>query len=104
MAKINSTIYVCNSCGYESPKWLGKCPSCNEWNTFVEEKVIKSASSKKNEIKKAAEVTLLNNIEKKEISRVKSGFAELDRVLRRRICKWFFNTSWRRTRNSESLL
>lgn len=81
MTKINSTIYVCNSCGYESPKWLGKCPSCNEWNTFVEEKVIKSASSKQMQVKKPAEVTSLNKIEKKEISRIKSGFSELDRVL-----------------------
>jgi len=76
-----STIFVCNSCGYDSQKWLGKCPSCNQWNTFVEEKVIKSASTKELSIKKSAEVTSLNSIEKKEISRVKSGFSELDRVL-----------------------
>ncbi|MCI8965468.1 MAG: DNA repair protein RadA [Clostridia bacterium] len=80
MAKA-STIFVCNSCGYDSQKWLGKCPSCNQWNTFVEEKVIKSASTKELSIKKSAEVTSLNSIEKKEISRVKSGFSELDRVL-----------------------
>ena len=39
MAK-NKTVFVCSSCGYESLKWLGKCPACNEWNTFYEEKVI----------------------------------------------------------------
>ena len=39
MAK-NKTIFVCNNCGYESPKWMGKCPACNEWNSFSEEKVI----------------------------------------------------------------
>lgn len=38
----NKTAYVCNSCGYDSPKWIGKCPSCGEWNTFVEQKVGKS--------------------------------------------------------------
>ena len=80
MAK-TSTIYMCNSCGYESQKWLGKCPACNEWNTFVEEKVVKNASTKQMSVKKAAEVTALNSIEKKEIQRVKSGFSELDRVL-----------------------
>ena len=32
------TVFVCQSCGYESPKWLGKCPGCSKWNTFVEEK------------------------------------------------------------------
>ena len=47
MAK-NKTVFVCNSCGYESPKWMGKCPACGEWNSFFEEKVMntKSASGK----------------------------------------------------------
>ena len=40
MAKKSSTVFVCNQCGYESSKWLGKCPACNEWNSFVEEKQI----------------------------------------------------------------
>ena len=39
MAKKNATVFVCNNCGYESSKWLGKCPACNEWNSFFEEKV-----------------------------------------------------------------
>ena len=42
MAAKTKTIFVCNSCGYESTKWLGKCPSCNEWNTFFEEKISKN--------------------------------------------------------------
>ena len=45
MAKIK-TKYVCQSCGYENPKWLGKCPECMKWNTFVEE--IEDKSSKSN--------------------------------------------------------
>ena len=81
MAKVPVSIFVCNNCGYESPKWLGKCPACNEWNTFVEEKAVKNGQTKKVSIKKAAEVTSLNTIEKKEIVRIKSGFDELDRVL-----------------------
>ena len=44
MAK-NKTVFVCNNCGYESPKWMGKCPACGEWNSFFEEKVITSKSS-----------------------------------------------------------
>ena len=40
MAK-TSTVFFCNSCGYESAKWLGRCPACLEWNSFVEEKVVK---------------------------------------------------------------
>ena len=43
MAK-NKIVFVCSSCGYESPKWMGKCPACNEWNTFYEEKVVSSTS------------------------------------------------------------
>lgn len=38
MAK-TKTVYFCSNCGNESPKWLGKCPNCGEWNTYVEEKV-----------------------------------------------------------------
>lgn len=83
MAK-SSTAFFCNSCGYESPKWLGKCPACNEWNTFVEEKIVKDSG--RNKVKKASEAVALNKISKTEINRIKSGFSELDRVLRRWIC------------------
>ena len=41
MAKGKSTVFFCQSCGYESPKWMGQCPGCREWNTFVEETVVK---------------------------------------------------------------
>ncbi len=45
MAKLK-TVYFCSNCGYESPKWMGKCPSCGEWGTFVEELVQKNSASK----------------------------------------------------------
>lgn len=80
MAK-NKTVFVCSSCGYESPKWMGKCPACNEWNSFYEEKVIASSSSnsgKKKEISKPIE---LNKIEGKTEAKISTGFNELDRVL-----------------------
>ena len=41
MAK-NKTVFVCNECGYESAKWLGKCPACGSWNTFFEQKIIEN--------------------------------------------------------------
>ena len=44
MAKAK-TIFVCSNCGYESAKWLGKCPACNEWNSFYEEKVVNTSNS-----------------------------------------------------------
>ena len=40
------TSFFCQNCGYESAKWLGKCPSCNQWNTFVEEVTIKGTEKK----------------------------------------------------------
>ena len=45
MSKKVATIFVCNECGYESSKWLGKCPACNSWNSFVEEKQVTSNKS-----------------------------------------------------------
>ena len=49
MAK-TKTVFVCNSCGYESAKWLGKCPACNEWNSFYEEKITKTSEKTNNKI------------------------------------------------------
>ena len=46
MAK-EKTVYVCSNCGQESPKWVGKCPSCGEWNTYVEEIVRKEVPNKR---------------------------------------------------------
>lgn len=81
MAKAKtSTVFFCNECGYESAKWLGKCPACNAWNTFVEEKVVKQGNTKAVSTKKSDPVSL-NSIENIKIARVKSGFDELDRVL-----------------------
>ena len=81
MAKSKATtVFFCNSCGYESAKWLGKCPACNEWNTFVEEKVVKQSGNKITSDKIAIPVSL-KSIEQIKISRIKSGFDELDRVL-----------------------
>lgn len=79
MAKTN-TVFFCNECGYESAKWLGKCPACNAWNTFVEEKVIKQGNNK-GVVTKTADPVSLKSIEQINISRISSGFDELDRVL-----------------------
>ena len=46
MAKAK-TVYICSNCGADSPKWLGKCPNCGEWNTYVEEVVTRETSSSK---------------------------------------------------------
>ncbi|HHE04760.1 MAG TPA: DNA repair protein RadA, partial [candidate division WOR-3 bacterium] len=52
-------IYVCQNCGYESPKWLGRCPNCGEWNTFVEE--VRSGT-KRNPSRVSVRVKALENI------------------------------------------
>ena len=81
MAK-SKTIFVCNECGYESAKWLGKCPACNSWNSFFEEKVVESKNSKlKSEDKKRNIPQKLNSYEAKQTFRTSTGFEELDRVL-----------------------
>lgn len=81
MAK-EKVIFYCQSCGTESSKWMGQCPSCKEWNTFVEEAVtVKKGrqASLRQEVK--AKVTKLNEIEFSGEERVTTGIAELDRVL-----------------------
>jgi DNA repair protein RadA/Sms len=82
MAKVRSA-YFCQNCGYETPKWLGKCPSCAEWNTFVEEVIEKNipsvvafSTSSRN-----AKPQTLQSIEKQEHERIFLQDAELNRVL-----------------------
>lgn len=75
--------YVCQQCGYETPQWYGKCPSCGEWNTLVE--TVREASSTKSQASnkiKAPSVApqKLSEVKHIEKNRLKSGFAEFDRV------------------------
>ena len=74
-------IFVCSSCGYESAKWLGKCPACNEWNSFYEEKIVKDSKSSTEKSKKNAIPKMLKDVEGKEKVRTSTGIGELDRVL-----------------------
>lgn len=83
MSKAKKTIFVCNECGYESPKWLGKCPECNSWNSFYEEKISDSKNPNggvKGKKEKRAP-TPLNDVEGKSESRTSTEIGELDRVL-----------------------
>lgn len=81
MAK-NKTIFVCNECGYESGKWLGKCPACNSWNSFFEQKIVESKNSNLKAEKNLNNIPQkLNSYEAKETIRTSTGFDELDRVL-----------------------
>ena len=81
MAK-KTTAFFCQSCGYESAKWLGQCPGCREWNTFVEEPVDKgSKSGKISYLSQKAVPVMLKDITGGESERISSGIGELDRVL-----------------------
>ena len=85
MAGKVKSVYVCNSCGYESPKWNGRCPECGEWNTFVEEKrqaaPAKVAAQQVFTGKRAVEPTLLVGVDEHDETRYLTGINELDRVL-----------------------
>ena len=79
MAK-SKTVFVCSECGNESSKWLGKCPACNSWNSFYEQKIVET-KNKDIVDKKASTPQKLNSYEAKETLRTHTGFNELDRVL-----------------------
>ncbi|MGL4847666.1 MAG: DNA repair protein RadA [Clostridium sp.] len=83
MAKIKS-IFTCQKCGYESPKWLGKCPDCNEWNTFIEE-IKDEKAVVKNKIAKSITIDgmpkSIKEIKSGERERLDTGLNELNRVL-----------------------
>ena len=82
MAKVKSAFF-CQNCGHETPKWLGKCPSCSEWNTFVEEIIsnnnsdlVAFSTSKRN-----SKPQVLQEIENQEHARIELNDQELNRVL-----------------------
>lgn len=80
MAKLKNK-FVCQECGYESLRWIGKCPSCNSWNSFVEE--IYDAKAKKLSIADTKDVRVekLKDISISDEERIETGLGELDRVL-----------------------
>ena len=79
MAK-NKTIFVCSECGNESSKWLGKCPACQAWNSFYEQKIVET-KNKDIKDKTKSIPQKLNSYEAKETLRINTGFNELNRVL-----------------------
>jgi DNA repair protein RadA/Sms len=81
MAKVKRAFF-CKNCGYEAPKWMGKCPSCNEWNTFTEELILSSKEPTGHRSKKSnRKPTLVQTIEVKKETRIKLADQELNRVL-----------------------
>lgn len=84
MAKGKTSVFFCQNCGYESAKWMGQCPGCREWNTFVEEMVDKKNISSSGKLKPAGEkakTVPLSQIRATGEQRTGTGMKELDRVL-----------------------
>lgn len=81
MAKIKKSIYFCQNCGHEESKWLGQCPMCKEWNTFVEETVSKTERTNARSMREEKSPVTLSGISLEDESRMNSGMKELDRVL-----------------------
>ncbi len=84
--KGTKVVYICSECEYESPKWMGKCPHCGAWNSFVEDVVSKESSApspKRLSMISAGEsaVSLFSELEMPEYIRTATGLSELDRVL-----------------------
>lgn len=79
------TIYGCQECGYQSPKWIGRCPDCQKWNTFEEEdKIVIKAISSRNQVTSdliQASPRILTDISSEEFDRTVTGISEFDRVV-----------------------
>ena len=82
MAKKKQSVFFCKSCGARSPKWLGKCPQCNAWNSFVEEIITKNDSLKSGfKSNKINKPTLITDINYTNENRIITNDQELNRVL-----------------------
>jgi len=79
------TAFFCSNCGHESAKWLGKCPSCNQWNVFVEEVILKDNNAKEswedNGKTRKGKVVNIKEVNVHDEERIISPDAELNRVL-----------------------
>ncbi len=80
--KVSKTIHSCQQCGYNSPQWLGRCPDCGAWNSFIEEtmapKIAQSLTKTSANLRPAAPIT---KVQDKKKQRLETGLSELDRVL-----------------------
>jgi len=81
-ASKSKTVFFCKECGYESPKWVGQCPGCKEWNTMVEEVVSKKAAPVRlSSPTTKAKVSKLSDIVLTKEDKISTDIEELDRVL-----------------------
>ena len=78
MATKTKTVYVCSECGAESPKWIGRCPQCGEWNTYQEEHISVGGQNAGESagLMTEARAVPLNSVEQKDVTRMTTGNGE----------------------------
>lgn len=85
MAGKFKTVYLCTECGYQAPKWIGKCPECGEWNTFIEEVIEQTSSNSSKAYNKtnisSCSIKKLSEISTQDDPRYLTGLTEFDRIL-----------------------
>lgn len=81
MAKAKKSVFFCQNCGHEESKWLGQCPMCKEWNTFVEERVTVAKSISSGKAGKDTRIVSLSEVKTENEERITTEIKELDRVL-----------------------
>ncbi len=78
----NTSVYICQQCGYQSPSFLGKCPECGEWNSLVETAVsTRNSKSEARNLKVEVDLVKLSEVTLQSVKRISTGFSEFDRVL-----------------------
>ena len=77
----SETIYFCNECGYESVKWLGQCPACKSWNSFVEQKISTADNITQVDYENIKQPLSLNDIKSDDTYRLKTGITEFDNLI-----------------------
>ncbi|MBI5379445.1 MAG: DNA repair protein RadA [Nitrospirae bacterium] len=75
------TIFACQTCGHQSPKWLGRCPDCGQWNSLVEERIVPTTTSSRRGTGGSERPISLLEVTSSQVDRASTGMEELDRVL-----------------------
>ena len=81
MAREGKSQHICQQCGFQNPKWLGRCPGCGQWNTLVEEASGAKPTPGKRDLPPPATIQPINEVATGEEKRQTSNIQELDRVL-----------------------
>ena len=81
MARAGKSRHICQQCGFQSPKWLGRCPGCGQWNTIVEETLVRDPTPGGKELLSPATPQPIDGVILEQSRRLSSNIVELDRVL-----------------------